>query len=74
MPCCLPGWSLICLSISQSVDDKGVAAGQVKELGCDGRMLIEWVDGTHSHCYPQELFLMGDEVGVRAMGKSTYGI
>jgi len=53
---------LVCFS--QGENDQGVAAGQVRELGCDGHMLIEWVDGTCSHCYPQELFLMGDEVSL----------
>ena len=39
-----------------------VAAGQVCELGKDGRLQIRWADGTHSNNYPQELYLIGDEV------------
>ena len=39
------------------------AAGQVSELTTYGRLLIQWADNTKTYCYPQELYLIGDEVG-----------
>lgn len=38
------------------------ATGQVYELSADGHLLIRWANGKMSHCWPQELFLIGDEV------------
>lgn len=38
------------------------AAGQVYEMCQDGRIHIRWADASYSYCYPQELFLIGDEV------------
>ncbi len=43
------------------------AAGQVYELTQDGRLLIQWADNTRSLCYPQELYLIGDEVRCTSM-------
>ena len=38
------------------------AAGQVYQVGCDGFITVRWADETESRCYPQELYLIGDEV------------
>ena len=43
------------------------AAGQVYELRQDGAITVAWVDGSRSECYPQELYLLGDEVCVPHM-------
>lgn len=40
------------------------AAGQVFELTQDGQLLIQWADKTRTKCYPQELYLIGDEVSL----------
>ena len=37
-------------------------AGQVYELGTDGRILVQWADGKQSHCYPQDIYLIDSEV------------
>jgi hypothetical protein len=38
------------------------AAGQVLTLGIDGRIKVLWADETTSFCYPQELYLISEEV------------
>ena len=43
-----------------------VAAGQVYELGTDGRLLIRWADESQSYCYPQEVYLIGDDVNIES--------
>lgn len=38
------------------------AAGQICELGTDGRLTVEWADGCRSQCFPHQLYLVSDEV------------
>ncbi len=45
------------------------AAGQVLELSAEGRLLIRWADALESWCWPQELFLIGDDVSNGEMGE-----
>ena len=40
------------------------AAGQVYELATDGSVMIRWASGQLDTCYPQDLYLLGDEVRV----------
>jgi len=40
------------------------AVGQVMGLTTDGRVLILWTDGSTTHCFPQELYSISDEVTV----------
>jgi len=39
-----------------------VAAGQIYEVGIDGQLTVEWVDGSRSKCSPHQLYLVSDEV------------
>ena len=39
-----------------------VAAGQIYEVGIDGRLTVEWVDGSRSKCLSHQLYLVSDEV------------
>lgn len=41
-----------------------MAAGQIYEVGIDGRLTVEWVDGSRSKCSPHQLYLVSDEVCV----------
>lgn len=38
------------------------AAGQVFSLGVDGRLKVQWADNSTSFCFPQELYLISEEV------------
>ena len=40
------------------------AAGQVYELVPNGTIMVKWADGSVSPCFPQELYLVGEEVMV----------
>lgn len=50
------------IDVSTPRNQSCTAAGQVLSLGTDGRLKIQWADGSTSFCYPQELYLLSDEV------------
>lgn len=49
------------LYIFQSVNSLE-AAGQVFDLATDGSVQIRWASGQLTPCYPQDLYLLGEEV------------
>jgi hypothetical protein len=44
-----------------------VAAGQIYEIGTDGRLTVEWADGSRTKCFPHQLYLVSDEVCMTAI-------
>jgi hypothetical protein len=38
------------------------ASGQIFEIHPDGSLEIQWANGTKARSYPQEIFLVSDEV------------
>ncbi|ESP03792.1 hypothetical protein LOTGIDRAFT_156353 [Lottia gigantea] len=57
-----PGYSAIRVGGFEDTEQKLSAVGQVYRLNPSGSIQIKWADGTLSDCFPQELYLVSDEL------------
>ena len=55
------GACVVCLS-NRDIHNPLSKAGQVINVLADGKVNCQWADGTQSHVYPQELFVIGEYV------------
>ena len=53
---------MMMMFVSHHQESHTEATGQVYELVAGGQILVQWADKSQSLCYPQELYLIADEV------------
>ncbi|XP_069123248.1 (E3-independent) E2 ubiquitin-conjugating enzyme-like [Argopecten irradians] len=57
-----PGHTVIRVAEPMNVTDNTPAVGQVHRLDTQGSLQIRWPNGEITSCYPQELYIVGDEM------------
>ncbi|XP_060073669.1 (E3-independent) E2 ubiquitin-conjugating enzyme-like [Ylistrum balloti] len=57
-----PGHTVIRVAEPSNVSDNTPAVGQVHRLDPHGSLHIRWPNGEITHCYPQELYIVGEEM------------
>ncbi|OWF39374.1 Ubiquitin-conjugating enzyme E2 O [Mizuhopecten yessoensis] len=57
-----PGHTVIRVAEPMNVTDNTPAVGQVHRLDPQGSLHVRWPNGEITHCYPQELYIVGDEM------------
>ncbi|XP_033737834.1 (E3-independent) E2 ubiquitin-conjugating enzyme UBE2O-like [Pecten maximus] len=57
-----PGHTVIRVAEPMNVTDNTPAVGQVHRLDPQGSLHIRWPNGEITRCYPQELYIVGDEM------------
>ncbi|GAB1603350.1 (E3-independent) E2 ubiquitin-conjugating enzyme UBE2O-like [Argonauta hians] len=66
-----PGYAVIRVDGADDHGDQMEAAGQVYQLDPQGYVLIKWPSSRVSCCYPQELFIVGDELSEMSSDESS---